>query len=145
MTKQKLQIIYGLRYSTLGRIANNLDAINAKIEELKSNEEKNSEEINRLISEKEILQNIQKQYTENTALLIANPISTEGQDILHRPISSTTTDIDSYAQSILNFYSYLKNNNLSADFGDLDVLTLLRSVKKQQDENSLSYKQRYIT
>lgn len=137
--------IYGLRYSTLGRIANNLDAINAKIEELKSNEEKNSEEINRLISEKEILQNIQKQYTENTALLIANPISTEGQDILHRPISSTTTDIDSYAQSILNFYSYLKNNNLSADFGDLDVLTLLRSVKKQQDENSLSYKQRYIT
>ena len=137
--------IYGLRYSTLGRIANNLDVINAKIEELKSNEEKNSEEINRLISEKEILQNIQKQYTENTALLIANPISTEGQDILHRPISSTTTDIDSYAQSILNFYSYLKNNNLSADFGDLDVLTLLRSVKKQQDENSLSYKQRYIT
>lgn len=138
--------IYGLGYSTLGNISNEIDKINTQIEELKNDSTTDhSKEIEALTTKKDLLQNIQQQYIHNTSFVISNPLSPEGQAILHRPVTpSPDINIEQYGQSILNFYNYLKENNLSADFGDLDISVLLQSIKADIDKSNISLKQKYI-
>lgn len=148
LTDRASNDVYNIQSSVIGNLGKRISEIDSKLTTLSNAEDSKShaEEIANLNVEKQRLLAIQNQYTTNLGLFISNPVTPKGQEILHRPtfMNSNNVNIDQYGQSILDFYNYLRENNIPVDLGDTDVNILIKGLKDAQSAVGATYKQRYL-
>ncbi len=121
-----------LNYTAIADLEKKISEISFKITELSAQEFPNKEEIDELNNQLQQLRSIQNSYVRNKSLILSSELSQEGEDIINRTIQEITdsSELDSYAQGILDLYNYTAQNKISIDVSDTDLNVLLNNVKK---------------